>query len=157
MNWANYWDYKLPDPKTSVMADYMLAYAVRSDLSNADVNFLSGTMGPQYDNPSAYISNMIRYAISLTQNNFAIPYAPTSWDPVMGAMQAVFSCFDMLKQLPVNRGDEATASVYDAWISGKGKLYGGHDPISATPGVSSGGQQPVPQGATISILGQIQK
>lgn len=114
-NWKNYWDYPLPDPTKVPMAEYMLAYDVRSALANADLNFLGGD--PQYASPQTYLTNMVRFAISLTQNNFAVKYAPVGWDAVTAGINAAYSAFDWLKQLPVNIGDPATLSVYDAWVA----------------------------------------
>lgn len=139
MNWAKSWDYKFPDPKTSTTADYMLASTVFRDLQNADQNFLKGDMGPQYANPRAYRSNMVHAAIELTKNVFAVPYAPLSWDAVSAGLDIADSAFEMLKRLPVNAGDENSASVYDAWVSGKGALYGGHELISGIPGKTGDG------------------
>ncbi len=114
-DWKHYWDYPLPDPSKVPMAEYMMAYDIRSQLANADLNFL-GT-DPQYASPQAYIANMVRFAISLTQNNFAVKYAPPGWDAVAAGVAAAYSAIDYLKQLPVRQGDPDTPSVYDAWVS----------------------------------------
>lgn len=117
MDWKKPWDYKLPTGPNVTMADYMLAYKVRTDLLNAIDNFLTaGKMGAAYTDPMSYIDNMISYAFSLTQNNFATRYAPPSWDSQGSGINAAFSCFDMLKQLPSSLIDPSvTTSVYDVW------------------------------------------
>ena len=115
--WSKPWDYKLPSGPNVTMADYMLAYRVRTDLLNAIDNFLThGKMGPQYTDPMSYIDNTVNYAISLTQNNYATKYAPPSWDAAQTGINSAFSCFDMLKQLPSSQVDPSvTTSIWDAW------------------------------------------
>lgn len=105
-------------------AEFMLAYDVRAFLMNAVYNLNSGDA--QYASPDAYRKNMIRFAIEMTQNKFAIKYAPPEWDPVEAAFDVVDKCFDFLKQLPMSAVDPATVSIYDAWVAGTLKLYGGH-------------------------------
>ena len=149
MNWLKPWDYPLPDPAKN-MAEYMLAYAVRADLQNADANFLSGNMGPQYDNPQAYLENMIAYAFSLTQNNFAVKYAPLNWNAVKAGFAAANSCFDWLKQLPIRQGDENSPSVYAAWIDPNLRLPGAVAPSPTGDGTNAAtGQSAAPPGTII--------
>lgn len=144
MTWKHPWDYPLPDFATNP-AEYMLAYDVRSNLQNASLNFLRVDPDPQFANPQAYLMNMVREAVGLTQNNFAVKYAPPGWDAVKAGFDAAYSCFDFLKQLPVNAGDEKTVSIYDAWVAKTGQLYGGH-PVAplANSGVSAGPETVAP-------------
>lgn len=153
--WLKPWDYTPPDPAKTTMADFILGSAVLRDLLNADSNFLSGDMGPQYASPDAYLANMVRFAKTLLENNFLVPYAPATWNPVMAGVSAAMACFNMLAQLPVNIGDPNTASVMQAWETGKGKPYGGHDSIPA-PGANSGVSTPAEpsDGGPVTILGE---
>ena len=132
MTWSKYWEYK--PASTATRADQMLGAAVLMNLSGANDYFLKQTMGEGYATPRDYMTLMVNYAYELTQNRYAVPYAPPGWDFVKAGMDAAFSCFEMLKKLPVNAGDEHTLSMYDAWTHGTGALYGGHDPIPANTG-----------------------
>ncbi len=123
-DWKKPWDFPLPDPAVN-MAEYMLAFEVRSNLQNS-ANFLSGLMGPQFASPQAYLENMITFAVSLTQNNFAVKYAPPGWNAVSAGFRTAYAAFDFLKQLPVNANDPDSASIFNAWVAKTGALYGGH-------------------------------
>lgn len=127
MTWLNAG--AIPVPQRAdypTMADYMLAYGVHSSLMNADLNFLAATPDAEFASPKAYMDSLVAYAQSLLQNHFPVPYAPPDWDPVAAGKAAAMKCFDLLNQLPVNAGDPATVSVFMAWVTGTGQLYGGH-------------------------------
>ena len=126
MTWLKPWDYQPPSPVAGDMGPFMLGCAVLRDLLNADLNFLSGTVGPQYANPAAYAANLKAYALSLTQNTFQPPLVPANWDYANAAQTASIACFTMLQSLPVSAGDENSLSVFMAWILGTGALPGGH-------------------------------
>lgn len=135
MSWLKPWDYTPPDPQKTSKGDYILGCAVLRDLLNADSNFLSGKMGPQYASPDAYVANMVAFAHSPTMHLFPLS------DPDTSAVKAAMDCFTMLAQLPVNVGDPNTVSVMQAWQAGTGNLFGGHDPITPpAPGTSATGQ-----------------
>jgi hypothetical protein len=113
-------------------------------------------MGPQFANPQAYLENMITFAVSLTQNNFAVKYAPPGWNAVSAGFQTAFAAFRFLSQLPVNANDPSTVSVYDAWVAKTGALYGGHAPAPpVNPGVTGDGVNTAtgPTSATPAVLG----
>ncbi len=136
-DWRKPYDYPLPDPNVN-MANYMLAYAVRTDLLNANPNFLPQPgmeMGPQYANPQAYLENMIGYAVSLTQNNFSVKYAPPNWNAVGAGFVAAYSCFDWLKHLPVRQGDDNAPSVYAAWLDPSLRVPGAVAPTPPDTGL----------------------
>lgn len=126
-NWLRPQDFVLPDPQVN-MAEYMLAFAIRSALMNAGLNFLSATPDPQFTDPQSYLESLISYAFSLTQNNFPVPYAPKNWNPAKAAFLWNDTLVAWLKRLPVNLGDPQTNNVYDAWVSHLGQYYGGHLP-----------------------------
>lgn len=138
MTWLKPEDFPLPDPAAG-MADYMLAYDVKSNLRGAAFNFLAVTPDPQFANPQAYLEGLLNEAFNLTQNNFAVKYASPNWSPAKAAFAIYAKAIAFLKQIPVNAGDTNSASVYDAWVAGKGALYGGHDPISVVPGTTGDG------------------
>lgn len=132
---------QIPTPQRNsypTTADFMLAFAVHSDLMNADVNFLSGNMGPQYANPQAYVIAMMAYAQTLTENTFPEPYAPVGWNPATQGFLAAMACLGYLSELPVNAGDPNTLSVLAAWEAGTGMLYGGHLPAAPVTTQSTG-------------------
>lgn len=131
MTWKQPWDYKLPD-STVDMATYMLAYDVKANLVNANLNFLAKTPDAQFANPQAYLEAIITSAFGIVTNPYTKRFAPAGWSPVKAGFEVWNSAIELMKQLPVNAGDPNTASVYDAWVSGKGQLYGGHDPIVLT-------------------------
>lgn len=145
---------QIPVPQSGnypTIADFMLAYACYADLINAGLHFLAAKPDPQYANPQAYLDNMIAYAQYLTQNRFKKPYASDAWNTQAAAMTATFNCFATLSQIPVNAGDPDTKSVMEAWVSGKGGLFGGHDPIPAPgDGVNTAtGQSAAPPGSIL--------
>src|SRR5579863_210534 len=129
-----------PPPASPTMAHYMLSYAVRAALVNADLNFLSPTPDAEFATPKAYLDAMTVYAKTLLENTFPVPYAPAGWDPVAAARSACMKGFELLNQLPVNAGDPETVSVYMAWTTGTGAFYGGHvpAPVPASTGNNPG-------------------
>src|SRR5579859_2877998 len=162
MNWLTYPFYKVPVPKLVIVptgpwvtvmadADYDMAQAISQDIRGY-VKFLAATPDPQYKDPTSYATGLIAYAQSLTQSSYAKYIVPDGWNPVQAAISYTNIVFQTLQQIPVNASDPATVSVFDAWIAGTGQLLGGHGPIPAPQQVGSGGQQPVPPGASISIL-----
>ena len=154
MTWLTTADIPVPQLGAfATMADFMLAYGVHSDLMNADSNFLSGKVGPQYANPGAYIDAKVAEANGLIAHNFKIPYAPVgAWDPEAAGKGAAMSCFSYLLRLPVSAGDADTVSVMEAWVMGTGNLPGGHPPIPAntSDGVNEAtGQSAAPAGSIL--------
>lgn len=149
-DWKKASDFPLPNFGDNP-AEYMLAFDVRSNLLNAGLNFLRVDPDPQFVSPRAYQMSMVRQAVGLTQNNFAVKYAPPTWDAVAAGFAAADSAFDWLKHLPVNLGGlENTASIYDAWVSGKGQLYDGRDPLPAGGVTGDGVNTATGQGAAPS-------
>ena len=143
-----------PPPASPSMADYMLALGCYAALENADLNFLAATPDPEYASPVAYLNAMTAYAKSLLQNTFPVPYAPAGWDAATAARNACMSCFNIMAQLPVNAGDPNTVSVFMAWVTGTGQLYGGHPAVPAPTTQSTGtneatGQSSAPAGSIL--------
>lgn len=151
--WAKYYEYPIPDPQAN-MAEFMLAYDIRSILANANLNFLRKDPDPEFANPSAFLASIVKLAIGLTQNNFAVKYAPPSWDAVEAGIRYAQSCFEWLRKLPVSYADQNSVSIFDAWVAGTGQLYGGHAPITEVR-PSAGAPDPNYTGP-ISIFGQPQ-
>lgn len=155
--WKNAGEFPMPDlSQPSVeMADYMIAYDIRNNLYNADLNFLGSGGNPptgQFADPQAYLEATITEAVGLTQNNYTKKYASSAWNPVKAGFAAAFGAFDFLKQLPVNAGDPATLSVYDAWVAKTGQLYGGHLTVPPAPesgGTDATGQSAAPAGSIL--------
>lgn len=152
-NWLTPQQIPRPEsPSYPTVADFMLAYAVWADVVNAGSHFLAATPDPQYASPQAYLQNMIDFAQTLTQNKFATPYAPSTWNPMAAAMTAVFNGFAQLSQMAVNYGDPNTVSVYQAWVQHTGYLFGGHVPIPANTGDgvnAATGQSAAPPGSIL--------
>lgn len=134
--WSNPWDFPRPsitDPGVEE-ADQMLADNIRACMNNAGLNFLpaSGTPDEQYSSPQAFLENILSYAVYLKHGYADRQYASATWDPIKQGFKAGYAALDFLKKLPVNKGDESTLSIYDAWVAKTGQLYGGH-PTSAAP------------------------
>lgn len=144
MNWLNPTTLARPQRNDfPTTADFMLADGVWTSLQNADLNFLAAAPDAEYVSPQAYVAAMTAYAQTLLQNRFPVPYAPVGWDPAKAARAACSVCFNSLAQVPVTLGDPETVSVFMAWMTGKGSLLGGHDPIPApvAPSAPSGPAQ----------------
>lgn len=117
----------IPEPQRSAFsctAEFDLAYDVWAAIQNAGYNFLHGDRGSTQD----YMASMVQFAFHETQN-IALNRAPVDWNWSLAGVKAAAKCFEYLSQIPVALGDPNTVSVMDAWVSGKGALYGGHDPI----------------------------
>jgi len=143
MNWITPSSIKQPQrsdyPST---ADFDLAYDVWASVQNAGYNFLHGDRG----SPKQYMADMVQFALSRTQNNFQLKNAPMGWDWALAGVKAAAQCFEYLSQIAVNLGDPNTVSVMTAWETGKGALYGGHDPIPTSGGTSATGTSAAPPG-----------
>jgi len=116
MNWLKPWiAYPPPNPDDSpTTADFMLDSDGFREVYNAATNFVP-SMGPQYANPKAYRNNMLKYAFSLTQNDFEDPPAPPDWDWFEAGMAAVDKVFAALKQVAFNPNAEQPISVWQSW------------------------------------------
>lgn len=151
MSWLTLADIKFPQQGNyPTEADWKLAIDSFGALMSPGLYFLSGQMGPQYASPQKFIENLQAEAFGMTQNPFGTR-APAGWNFIQAGMKAALDVFAILSQLPVNAGDPNTVSIMEAWQSGKGLLYGGHDPIPVdrTP-VGT----PTPAGGPVTILGQ---
>lgn len=129
-DWKRPWEFEVPDSSIS-MADYMLAYDVRANLTNAGLNFLTKTPDAEFVDPDTYLEALITSAFGIVTNPYTQKYAPPGWSPVKAAFAVWNRALNFMKTIPVNAGDPNTLSVFDAWIAKTGYLYGGHLAIPA--------------------------
>lgn len=148
-DWLTASDIKLPaKPPATSWVEWNMAENFLSDAENAELKFLAASPDPAYANPGAYIKSKMVYAEGLEvaatspQAKFleqaGFPYMPAGWDPDTAAIQACIAFFQTLQKMPVNLGDEKTNNIFDAWVNGLSKYYGGHLPAAPVTTQSSG-------------------
>jgi hypothetical protein len=136
----------------AIKAEFMLVWDVFAQLQNPVTNFATSTDADKAS-PQTFMASMVMYAYSLTQNNYQQKLAPAGWNWAQAGIKAAASCFGYLSQLPMQAGDENSASVMQAWVNVKGGLYGGHDPISSPPVTSGDGTNTATGQAAVTPAG----
>ena len=105
--------------------DYGMGLAIDGDLKNPNYYFANKPdLDPQYKEPIAYTKNLVAKAEALGGDPKY--YKPEGWEPVAAGMQYANIVFKTIKQIPCNRGDEASNNLFDSWAASTGQNYGGH-------------------------------
>ena len=132
--------------------EYGMGLAILGDLADPNNKFNNNpALDAMYHDPIAYATNLVAYAETLAGNKKY--YAPAGWDAVEAGLQYANIVFALLKQIPCNRGDEASNNLFDSWAAGTGQMPSGTAPIvAAAGGDASTGQSAVSPEGGPSIL-----
>jgi hypothetical protein len=132
------WEFPLPNPNDSI-ADFMLAYDVRADITAFSDTFLAKSPDPAYVDPETYMESLVDTAYGIKDTPYTAKYAPAGWSPIKSALAVFNKAVDFMKTVKVNEGDPNSNNVYDAWVAKTGYLYGGHPLIPTAPATTGDG------------------
>ncbi len=104
--------------------EYGMGLLIYGDLKSPNEKFSNNpNQDPQYHDPVSYTKNLVSAATNLQQGDRY--YIPEEWTPIAAALKYANACFDILKQIPCNRGMENTNNLFDSWVAGTGQNAGG--------------------------------
>ncbi len=110
--------------------DYGMGLAIDGDLKDPNNKFNNNpALDAFYHDPIAYAKNLVAKAEALEVDPKY--YKPADWNSMASGLQYANIVFKTIKQIPCNRGDEASNNLFDSWAAGTGQNYGGHAPTPA--------------------------